>query len=323
MRILFMGTPCFAGVSLEHLVQSGHELLGVVTQPDRPKGRGMILQPCEVKQIALKHQLPVWQPEKVATPEFLDLFHRLNPDLVIVVAFGQKIPTEILFGPKFGCINVHGSLLPKYRGAAPIQWSILNGDPETGVTTMYMDEGWDTGDLIYQERTAIGPDENFACLYDRLAEIGGRLLVKTVQDIAAGKAPRIKQDPSLATLAPKLKAEQQQINWSEPAKKIHNLIRTLAPLPGAETYLNNERLKIMETQISTDGFCLYLGPNLQGGKREPGTILQVVKKQGLLVACGDGPLLITKMQPAGKKVMSALECANGRCLQCGMLFCKV
>jgi methionyl-tRNA formyltransferase len=309
-----MGTPGFAGISLQHLIESEHDLIGVVTQPDRPKGRGMELQPSEVKKIALEHKLPVWQPEKVATPEFINFFKTLAPDLVVVVAFGQKIPPEILFGTKYGCINVHGSLLPKYRGAAPIQWSILNGDAQAGVTTMYMDEGWDTGDLIYQEATPINPDEHFGCLYARLAKIGGELLVKTVRDIESGSAPRIKQDHSLATTAPKLKPEQQQINWGSSAAAIHNLVRTFAPVPGVETYLNNERLKIIETQMVADCPC--------SDPVEPGTILQIVKKQGILVACADRPLFITKMQPAGKKAMSALECANGRCLKCGMLFCK-
>lgn len=320
MRILFMGTPSFAGVSLEHLLSSGHDVIGVVTQPDRPKGRGMELQPSEVKQIALEHQIQVWQPEKVAGAEFMTLFKSLNPDLVVVVAFGQRIPSEILFGPRYGCINVHGSLLPQYRGAAPIQWSILNGDNKTGVTTMYMDEGWDTGDIIYQEETLIAPDENFETLYARLSEIGGRLLVKTIHDIAAGKAPRQKQDSSLATMAPKLKPEQQRINWSASAFSIHNLVRTLSPSPGAETYLNNERFKIMETQIIPDCDCYTASSDVSSV--EPGAILQIVKKQGIMVACGDAPLLITKMQPAGKRTMTAHECANGRCLKCGMLFCK-
>jgi methionyl-tRNA formyltransferase len=310
-----MGTPSFAGISLQHLINADLELIGVITQPDRPKGRGMELQPSEVKKIALEHRLAVWQPEKVATPEFIKFFKELAPDLVVVVAFGQKIPPEILFGTKFGCINVHGSLLPKYRGAAPIQWSILNGDAQAGVTTMYMDEGWDTGDLIYQEATPIDPDENFGCLYARLAEIGGKLLVKTVHDIAGGSAPRIQQDHRLATTAPKLKPEQQQIHWENSALAIHNLVRTYAPVPGVETYLNNERLKIIETQLVAECSC-------PDQPVEPGAILQIVKKQGILVATGDRPLFITKMQPAGKKAMSALECANGRCLKCGMLFCK-
>lgn len=314
MRLLFMGTPEFASISLRYLIETDMEIIGVVTQPDRPKGRGMELQPSEVKSLALEHHLPVWQPEKVTAADFLELYHQLAPDLVVVVAFGQKIPAALLFGPKFGCINVHGSLLPKYRGAAPIQWSILNGDQETGITTMYMDEGWDTGDIIYQEKLAIDPEENFAGLYLRMAELGGQLLVKTIRNIEKGTAPRIPQNHQLANAAPKIKPEQQQINWCQPAIKIHNLVRALAPAPGAETYLNNERYKILETQIMDSQTLNESG--------EPGTIIQIVKKQGILVATGERELLVTKMQPAGKKVMSAIDCANGRCLKCGMLFCK-
>lgn len=172
LRILFMGTPQFAAVSLNALLGSGHEIIGVVTQPDRPKGRGMEVQASEVKMVALAAGLPLWQPEKLDTPEFIQLFRQLQPQAVVVVAFGQKIPGPVLFEPEYGCINVHGSLLPQYRGAAPIQWSVLNGDAMAGVTTMYMDEGWDTGDLIYQAETPVDPDENFASLYIRLAALG-------------------------------------------------------------------------------------------------------------------------------------------------------
>lgn len=308
-----MGTPDFARVSLRSLIEGGYEVIGVVTQPDRPKGRGLELQPSEVKTLALQHHLPVWQPEKVAAPDFLELFKELAPDLVVVVAFGQKIPPEILFGPRYGCINVHGSLLPKYRGAAPIQWSILNGDTSTGVTTMYMDEGWDTGDLIYQEALAIDPDENFAGLYQRLADLGGELLVKTVRDIQKGVAPRTKQNHSLASSAPKLRPEQQRIDWAQPALAIHNLVRALAPVPGAETYLNGERLKVIETKM-VDPFISM------GETGVPGGVLQIRKKEGILVAAGDRPLLITKIQPAGKKIMTALEYANGRSVKGGISF---
>ncbi|HOL10462.1 MAG TPA: methionyl-tRNA formyltransferase [Bacillota bacterium] len=311
MRILFMGTPQFAAVCLERLITERFELLGVVTQPDRPKGRGMTVQPCEVKCLALQNHLPVWQPERVATPEFLELFTQLQPDLVVVVAFGQKIPNEILYNPKYGCINVHGSLLPEYRGAAPIQWSILNGDAVTGVTTMYMDEGWDTGDLIYQETTPIDPDENFACLYLRLAHLGADLLVKTIKDIEAGIAPRIPQDDSKATFAPKLPDGIQKIDWNNSATKIHNLIRVLAPTPGGETNFQNERLKIITTQIrESEGI----------ENASPGMIIKIIKNEGILVGTADYPLLITKLQPAGKKVMTANDYANGRRLQPGMIF---
>jgi len=306
-----MGTPEFAAVSLFKLINSGHEIIGVITQPDRPKGRGMELQASEVKKLAIQSNLPVWQPEKVAASQFLDIFHELRPDLVIVVAFGQKIPAEILFEPKFGCINVHGSILPKYRGAAPIQWSVLNGDPVAGVTTMFMDEGWDTGDIIFQETTDINPDENFLQLYQRLAEIGGDLLVKTVNDLETGVAPRIPQNSALATFAPRLKPELQRLDWTEPAEQIHNKARVFAPSPGLETNLNQERLKIIETKIS-ETFSENSG--------DPGQIMQIVKNQGILVATGDRPIMITKIQPTGKKVMSATEFSNGRRLKNGMSF---
>ncbi len=315
MRILFMGTPEFARVSLKYIIEAGFEVIGVVSQPDRPKGRGMELQSSEVKLLALEHQLPVWQPEKVDTTEFVDLFQKLKPDLVVVVAFGQKIPSKILFGAKYGCINVHGSLLPKYRGAAPIQCCLLNGDCRTGITTMYMDEGWDTGDIIYQESLEIHPNENFGTLYTRLAELGGELLVKTIKDIEKGVAPRIKQNNEFACLAPKIKPELQQIDWNQSAQMIHNLIRTCNPVPGAETFFSQERLKILETRLLDE-------LPISDIQNNPGTILQVIKKQGIVIATGDSALLITKVQPAGKKPMSALDYANGRSLKSGMVFGK-
>lgn len=309
LRILFMGTPQFAAVSLEKLMTTDHEIIGVVTQPDKPRGRGMQMTPSEVKCVALRHQLPVWQPAKVAEAEFLKIFADLNPDLVVVVAFGQKIPAPILFNPKYGCINVHGSLLPQYRGAAPIQWSILNGDRETGVTTMYMDEGWDTGDIIYQEKTAIDPNENFGQLYLRLAEMGGDLLVKTVEDISCGKNPRIPQDHKKATMAPKLTPDLQQMDWTLSAETLHNRVRTFAPAPGVETFWNGERLKILETRLTAGQ-----------PSAAPGEIAAIMKNQGILVGTGDRPLLITQVQPQGKKAMSAMDYANGRRLQPGMFF---
>ena len=308
-----MGTPQFAAASLERLIQNKLDIIGVVTQPDRPKGRGMVLQPCDVKCLALKHDIPVWQPTKVSSPEFLEVFRELHPDLVVVVAFGQKIPAEILFEPEYGCINVHGSLLPKYRGAAPIQWSVLNGDKTAGVTTMYMDEGWDTGDLIYQAATPVGPDENFACLYLRLANLGADLLVTTIEDIQKGLAPRIPQNHPEATNAPKLNPDLAEIRWDCPSATIHNIVRVLAPCPGAETYFQNERLKIIETRIVD---C-EISENL-----EPGMVGPTIKKQGFYIGTGDKPLLITKIQPCGKRMMEATDYANGRRLKCGMFFGK-
>jgi methionyl-tRNA formyltransferase len=312
VRILFMGTPEFAAVCLRRLIGADFEVIGVVTQPDRPKGRGMELKASEVKTVALEHDLPVWQPLQVTEPDFMDIFQEIAPNLVVVVAFGQKIPAEILFGPKLGCINVHGSLLPKYRGAAPIQWSILNGDSQTGITTMYMDEGWDTGDIIYQQSLSIDPDENLAGLYTRMAELGGELLVKTVADLKTGTAPRIPQDHSLASTAPKLKPEQQAINWRNNALFIHNQVRVFAPAPGAETNFNQERLKIIETQLTKPPISLPAG--------ETGRIIYIAKNQGIYVSAGDGPILIRKIQPTGKRVMSAEEYSNGRRLKEGMLF---
>lgn len=316
MRILFMGTPEFAAVSLEYLLLHNFPVIGVVTQPDRPKGRGMALQPSPVKQLALKKELPVWQPQQIESDEFISVFRELQPELVIVVAFGQKIPTEILNGPKYACVNVHGSLLPKYRGADPIRRALLNGDRITGITTMFMNEGWDTGDIIFQEELEIGVDENFGSLYCRLAELGGKLLIRTVEALLAGNAPRIPQDDRLATKALKIKPEQYRLNWEEPAEKIHNLVRALSPLPGAETFFRAERLKILETRMIDPSEC-----NIIGGCG-PGGILGVIKNRGILVATGDHPLLLTRMQPAGKRVMSAIECANGRCLKEGMYFCR-
>lgn len=309
-----MGTPEFAAVSLEQLITNNFQIIGVVTQPDRPKGRGMELQPSPVKQMALQKEISVWQPQQVDSDEFIPIFQELHPDLVVVVAFGQKIPSLILNGPKYGCINVHGSLLPKYRGADPIRRVLVNGDRITGITTMYMNEGWDTGDIIFQEELEVGADENFGSLYCRLAELGGKLLVRTVQALLAGNAPRIPQNEQLATKAFKIKPEQYRINWGESFERIHNLVRALAPLPGAETYFKSERLKILETRINNCPEDNIIS------SCEPGRIIRVIKNQGLLVATGDQLLLVTKMQPAGKRVMSAIEYANGRSLKEGMYF---
>lgn len=310
MRILFMGTPQFAAASLQALLKNGLNIIGVITQPDKPGGRGMQLQPSEVKCVALDAGLPLWQPQKISSPDFLAVFRQLAPDLVVVVAFGQKIPETILFEPKFGCINLHGSLLPQYRGAAPIQWSILNGDAITGVTTMYMDQGWDTGDMIYRQTVDIEPNECFSNLYARLADVGAELLVKTVRDIAAQTAPRVPQDDALATLAPKPPTAWQQMDWSLPAAVLHNRVRAFSPTPGCETNFNGERLKIIKTQL--------IDYDKEGD--ETGKILGIIKNQGIMINTGSEPLLITQVQPAGKRIMAATDYANGKRLQTGMFF---
>jgi methionyl-tRNA formyltransferase len=307
-----MGTPEFAAVSLQALIQDGHEICAVVTQPDRPAGRGLTLKPSAVKQVAVAKQLPIWQPEKVNTPEFIALFRQLQPAVVAVVAFGQKIPAPILFEPEFGCINVHGSLLPQYRGAAPIQWTVLNGDATAGVTVMYMDEGWDTGDIIAREAIPVSPAENFGEVYRKLAEIGGSLLVRTLVAIQQGTASRIPQNAAAATKAPKLKPELKLINWADAAARIHNIVRVFAPTPGAETYWGAERFKILTTTI---------GATRLETAASPGTILQLDKKQGILVATGGKQSLwVQKLQPTGKKAMTATDFANGRHLVPGMIF---
>jgi methionyl-tRNA formyltransferase len=316
LQILFMGTPEFAAVSLQALIDAGQEIVGVVTQPDRPRGRGLALKPSAVKQLALQYQLPLWQPERVNSPEFLTLFRQLRPTTVAVVAFGQKIPDPVLSETEFGCINVHGSLLPRYRGAAPIQWTILNGDSTAGVTTMYMDQGWDTGDIIYQTATPVSLEENCGDLYRKLAKLGGALLVKTLAAVAAGTAPRTAQDQAAASLAPKLKPEWQTINWTESAERIHNIVRVWASTPGAETYWGTERLKILKTDCKA-----ITSPAVSTGA--PGTILEIVKKRGILVATGANSLWLLELQPAGKKVMAAIDYANGRRLVPGMIFGKI
>lgn len=239
MKIIFMGTPDFARDSLEAIYNAGHEIKAVVTVPDRPKGRGMKLIPCEVKEYAMQKEFEIYQPEKLRdNKEIVDIIKKINPDIICVVAYGKIIPKEILEIPKFGCINVHPSLLPKYRGSAPIQWAILNGDKETGVTTMYLNEKMDAGDIILQIRTKIEEDETSGELWDRLSKIGADLLVETLEKIENGSAPRIKQGNEF-TIAPMLDKQMAKIAWEEKnAKEIKNLVRGLNPIMGAYSILN-------------------------------------------------------------------------------------
>ena len=239
MKIIFMGTPDFARDSLEAIYNAGHEIKAVVTVPDRPKGRGMKLIPCEVKEYAMQKEFEIYQPEKLRdNKEIVDIIKKINPDIICVVAYGKIIPKEILEIPKFGCINVHPSLLPKYRGSAPIQWAILNGDKETGVTTMYLNEKMDAGDIILQIRTKIEEDETSGELWDRLSKIGADLLVETLEKIENGSAPRIKQGNEF-TIAPMIDKQMAKIAWEEKnAKEIKNLVRGLNPIMGAYSILN-------------------------------------------------------------------------------------
>ena len=244
MNVVFIGTAEFACPSIEALVAAReHRVEAVVTQPDRPSGREMKLTPSPVKEVALKHHLQIFQPEQIKTPAFIQTLSYLHPELIVVVAYGQILPKEILQLPKHGCVNVHGSLLPKYRGASPIQSALLHGDAATGVTTMFMDEGLDTGDIIQQAHESIRPDDNARLLHDRLAQLGSKLLLQTVDLIASGKAPRIAQENSQAIVCKKLTKVDGRMDWSLPARELWNRVRAFNPWPGSFCHLQTRRVR--------------------------------------------------------------------------------
>ncbi len=301
MRILFMGTPDFAVPSLRALVEAGHTLCGAFTQPDKPKNRGMKLLPTPVKEFCLAHNIPVFQPTKLRDGTALAQIQALAPELIVVAAYGRILPEEILDYPAKGCINVHSSLLPKYRGAAPINWAMLNGDRETGVTIMHMAAELDAGDIISQASTPIDPDETVESLHDRLAELGAELLVKTVEQIGAGTAQRTPQDAAQVTYAPMLSRELSPIDWSKPARALHDQVRGLIPWPAAVAELGGVRCKIFSTAVCGDQTSAA-----------PGTVVQAGKK-GLKIACGGETVLeILELQPDGKKRMAASAFLQGR-----------
>ena len=267
MRVIFMGTPDFATGTLEEIVLAGHEVVGVVTQPDKPKGRGKTLMPTPVKEVAMKYNLPVYQPKKVREPEFVEVLRGLKPDVMVVAAFGQIISKEILEMPKYGCINVHASLLPAYRGAAPIQWAVINGDKESGVTIMQMDEGIDTGDMIEKVVVPIAEDETGGSLFDKLSQAGAKLCVKVLQDLEDGKAVREKQpEESTTPYARMIDKKMGSIDWEKPAKEIEQLIRGLNPWPSAYTRLQGKTLKIWKAEVL-----------LEHSQEAPGQITEVTK----------------------------------------------
>ncbi len=311
MKIVFMGTPEFAVPSLNALVAAGHELCGVFTQPDKPKNRGMRVQQPPVKQYALSKMLPVYQPEKMRNGAALDILQRLKPDLIVVAAYGKLLPPDVLALPRLGCINVHSSLLPKYRGAAPINWAILNGEDETGVSIMYMAEGMDTGDILAQRRTPIDPDEDATCLYNRLAILGASLLTEVVCQIGSGIAQAVPQDDNLSCYAPMLSKDLSPMDFEKTAQQLHNQVRGLFPWPAAVAVLNGVRCKILRT----------VRTNETTGK-SPGTVVQADKK-GLKVACGDGRVLeILELQPDGKKGMTASAFLLGHPVPVGAVLAK-
>lgn len=308
LRILFMGTPDFARESLEEVYNAGYEILGVVTNPDKPKGRGMKMVASPVKEFALEKGLTVYQPEKVRkNEEFIEKIKSLNPDVICVVAYGKILPKEILEIPKYGCINVHGSLLPKYRGAAPIQWAVLNGDKETGVTTMYMDVGMDTGDMILKEKVEIGEDETTGELWDRLSKIGGKLLVETLKQIEEGTAPREKQGKEF-TMAPMLNKEMSKINWDEQtAQNIKNLVRGLNPIMGAYTFLDEKKIKFWKVDIAKQDEII--ADNIEILKN--GTVILSNPKEGLFIKTKDGILKVLEIQGENAKRMSIGDFLRG------------
>ena len=308
LKILFMGTPDFARESLEAVYNAGYEILGVVTNPDKPKGRGMKMVASPVKEFALEKGLTVYQPEKVRNnEEFVEKIKSLNPDVICVVAYGKILPKEILEIPRYGCINVHGSLLPKYRGAAPIQWAVLNGDKETGVTTMYMDVGMDTGDMILKEKVEIGEDETTGELWDRLSKIGAKLLVETLKQIEEGTAPREKQGEEF-TMAPMLNKEMSKINWDEQtAQNIKNLVRGLNPIMGAYTFLDEKKIKFWKVDIAKQDEII--ADNIEILRN--GTVILSNPKEGLFIKTKDGILKVLEIQGENAKRMSIGDFLRG------------
>ena len=323
LNIIFMGTPDFAKESLEAIYNAGHNIIAVVTNPDRPKGRGMKMIASPVKEFCLQQNIPVLQPEKIR--EIKDTLVQLNPDLFCVVAYGKILPKDILEIPKLGSINVHGSLLPKYRGAAPIQWAVLNGDKTTGITTMYMDEGMDTGDIILKQEVEIGENETTGELWERLSKIGGELLTETVDKIEKGIAPRTKQGKDF-TLAPMLKKEISKIDWeNKTAQEIKNLIRGLNPIMGAYTTYNNKKIKIwkadkIETQKFMEEHPEFKNHIDRFTTMVGGTIIFSDEKKGLYVKAKDGILLIQEVQAENSRKMNIQDFLRGNPLKMGEVF---
>jgi len=297
LRIVFMGTPQFACPTLQMLLDRKENVVAVVTQPDRPKGRGQQLQPPPVKELAASCGIPVFQPQKVRLPEAVEEIRSFAPDLIIVVAFGQILPKALLDIPRFGCINVHASLLPRYRGAAPLNWCLINGETETGVTTMLMDVGLDTGDMLVKRAIPILPDEDAGSLHDRLAILGAAAMAETLDLLAAGRLFPQKQDDSLSCYAPMLKKELGAIDWQKSPAEIRNLVRGITPWPGAYTRLDGRLLKLFTAHTAS-------------GEGIPGTVLRA-DGSGLEIACRGGSIVFTDLQLEGKKRISAADFLAG------------
>ena len=300
MRVVFMGTPDFSVPALERIATE-HEVVAVVTQKDKPKGRGMSVSYTPVKESALKLNIPIYQPDKVKEESFVEELRELNPDVIVVIAFGQILSNDILTLPKYGCINVHASLLPKYRGAAPIQWAVIDGEEKSGVCTMKMDEGLDTGDIIDVDEITLDPKETGGSLFDKLAKLGGELILKTLQNLEFGKATFIKQDDSKSTYAKKMTKELGHIDFTKDAESIERLIRGLNPWPSAFTYLDGKVMKIWDADVVDAGGV-------------PGTVISE-DKDSFVIATGSKALKVNELQLEGKKRMKASDFLNGRSIE--------
>jgi len=306
MKLLFMGTPDFAVFSLKALIEAGHEICGVVTQPDKPRGRGYTLTPPPVKVCAAEHGLPVYQPATLKDDAFLSLLNELAPEVIVVVAYGKILPEAVLRHPPYGCINVHGSLLPEYRGAAPMQRAILDGKTVTGITTMYMDVGLDTGDMLLRQEVTIEEQDNFETIHDKLGVCGASLIVKTLEALANGTACRIPQEERLATYAAKITKEDCLLCFDTTAREVHNRIRGLSPIPLAFTHTADGRLlKLTEACLADE----------QTPHDCPGKVLSI--EDGITVACRQGSIRILGVLPEGKPRMSAADFVRGRKINVG------
>lgn len=309
MKIMFMGTPEISATCLKKLLDDGHNVASVISREDKPRGRKMIMTPTETKALALEKGIAVYTPKTLRDEEFATLLKELSPDLIVVVAYGKILPPEVINYPKYGCINLHVSLLPKYRGAAPMQRAIMEGEKKTGVTVMYMDEGLDTGDIIAVSEFDIGPTDDFEAIHDRSAEIGSALLSKTIYDIESGNINRIKQDDSLATYASKVEKEDCKLDLTLAAKKLDFIIRGVTPIPGAFVYHNGKMLKINK--------ATPIDKNAEAGK----VVALDEKGEGsITVGCGEGSLLVTSVIPEGKGKMTAGDFIRGRKIALGDIF---
>lgn len=307
MRIVFMGTPDFAVPSLEMLVKEGYEVVAVITQPDKPKGRGNKMTAPPVKEFALKHQIKVLQPEKIKTPEFIDQIRAFIPDLLITAAYGKILTKELLEVPVYGCINVHGSLLPAYRGAAPINWAVIKGEKKTGITTMYTDVGVDTGDMLLKKELEIGSDMTVGELHDKMSVLGAEVLMETLTALINGTLQRIPQEDSQSSYAPMMNKELGHIDWNKSALEIHNLVRGTDPWPGAYTFLLGNRMRVWKTSLV---------PGKSDTEIDNGKILKV-DDEGILVKCPDGNLMIKEVQFDSSKRMSVGDYIRGHEINAG------